>query len=117
MAGIDLSANEAGATGGQSPTIGYEFRSRWKIGSLPLLHVVRGIDPATGSRPPAIGVVAVGQVAIGVIGVGQLAVGLLAAGQVAIGALGAVGQVAAGARPWGLIQDHGPWAALACMVG
>src|SRR5260370_1139538 len=138
MAGIDLSANEAGATGGQSPTIGYEFRSRWKIGSLPLLHVVRGIDPATGSRPPAIGVVAVGQVAIGVIavgqlavggiavgqaalglgwGVGQLAVGLLAAGQVAIGALGAVGQVAAGARPWGLIQDHGPWVALAWMVG
>lgn len=139
MAGSgDLSANEAGATGGQTPTTGYEFRSRWKIGSLPLLHVVRGIDPATGARPPAIGVIAVGQVAIGIVavgqlavgaiavgqaalglgwGVGQLAVGLLAAGQVAIGALGAVGQVAAGARPWGLIQDHGPWAALAWLLG
>ena len=138
MVGVDHLANEAAATSGQPPTTGYEFRSRWKIGSLPLVHVVRGIDPATGTRPPAIGVVAVGQVAVGVIaigqlavggiavgqaalglgwGVGQLAVGLLAAGQVAAGALGAVGQVAAGARPWGLIQDHGPWAAMAWLIG
>jgi hypothetical protein len=139
MAGAELSATDGvEATVAQPPAAGYEIRSRWKIGSLPLLHVVRGIDPATGTRPPAIGVIAVGQVAIGVIavgqlavggiavgqaalglgwGIGQLAVGLLAAGQVAAGVLGAVGQVAAGARPLGLIQDHGPWAAIAWLMG
>ncbi|HEX3693801.1 MAG TPA: hypothetical protein VH374_00320 [Polyangia bacterium] len=138
MAVVDLSANDEAAPVGQGPGTGYEFRSRWKIGSLPLVHIVRGIDPATGSRPPAIGVVAIGQIAVGVVavgqlavgviavgqaalglgwGVGQLAVGLLAAGQVALGALGAVGQVATGARPLGLIEDHGPWTALAWLLG
>jgi hypothetical protein len=117
---------------------GYEYRSRLKLGSLPLVHIVRGVDPSTGTRPPAIGVIAVGQVAVGAIaigqvavggiaigqaalglgwGVGQLGVGLLAAGQVAIGALGALGQVALGARPLGLIEGHGPWAALAWLLG
>jgi len=58
------------------------------------VHVVRGVDPATGRRPPAIGIIAVGQVAIGVVAVGQLAVGLVAIGQLAIGAALGLGQVA-----------------------
>lgn len=111
----------------------YEYRSRLRIGSLPLVHIVRGVDPSTGSRPPAIGVIAIGQVAMGAVaigqlaiggiavgqaaiglgwGIGQLACGLLAAGQIAAGALGSVGQVALGAHPLGLVQDHAPWAAL-----
>jgi hypothetical protein len=116
----------------------FEYRSRLKVGGLPLVHVVRGIDPSTGSRPPAVGVIAVGQVAIGAVavgqlaigvftvgqaaiglgfGVGQLACGLLAAGQVAAGVLGSVGQVALGPHALGLVQDHAPWAALAWLVG
>ena len=116
----------------------FEYRSRLRIGGLPLVHVVRGIDPSTGARPPAIGVIAVGQVAVGAIavgqlaigvvalgqaaiglgwGVGQLACGLLAVGQVAAGMLGSVGQVALGPHALGLVQDHAPWAALAWLLG
>ena len=51
----------------------FEYRSRLKIGRLPLVHVVSGIDPSTGRRPPAIGVIAVGQVAVGIVAVGQVA--------------------------------------------
>src|SRR3954471_12854433 len=116
----------------------YEYRSRLKVGSLPLIHIVRGVDPSTGARPPAIGVIAIGQVALGVIaigqlaiggitvgqgalglgwGVGQLACGLLAGGQIAAGALGSVGQVALGPHALGLVQDAGPWAAVAWIAG
>ncbi len=115
----------------------YEYRSRLKIGSLPLIHIVRGVDPSTGSRPPAIGIIAIGQVAMGVVaigqlavggvaigqaalglgwGVGQIAIGILAAGQVAAGAIGSVGQVALGPQPLGLIEENGPWAAMAWLV-
>jgi hypothetical protein len=116
----------------------YEYRSRLRIGSLPLVHVVRGVDPSTGARPPAIGIIAVGQVAIGVVaigqlavggiaigqaalgigwGIGQLATGILAAGQVAAGALGSFGQVALGPQALGLIEENGPWAAMAWLIG
>jgi len=37
----------------------YEYRSRLKIGALPLVHIVRGVDPSTGARPPAIGIIAI----------------------------------------------------------
>lgn len=115
----------------------FEYRSRLKIGSLPLVHFVRGIDPSTGARPPAVGVIAIGQVAVGAVaigqlaiggiaigqlavglgwGVGQLACGLLAAGQVAAGAVGSVGQVALGPHPVGLVQDHAPWAMVIWLV-
>jgi hypothetical protein len=116
----------------------YEYRSRLRVGSLPLVHIVRGVDPSTGARPPAIGIIAIGQVAMGVVaigqlavggiaigqaalglgwGVGQLATGILAAGQVAAGALGSVGQVALGPQPLGLIEESGPWAAFAWLLG
>src|SRR5437764_4479280 len=110
---------------------GYEYRSRLKIGSLPLIHIVRGVDPSTGTRPPAIGIIAIGQVAMGVIAIGQLAVGGIAAGQRAIGlgwgagqiapgilaparvapgATGRIGQAALAPQPRGLMQQGGPWA-------
>jgi hypothetical protein len=116
----------------------YEYRSRLRIGSLPLIHIVRGVDPSTGARPPAIGIIAIGQVAMGVVaigqlavggiaigqaalglgwGIGQLATGILAAGQVAAGAIGSVGQVALGPQPLGLIEESGPWAAMAWLAG
>jgi hypothetical protein len=124
------SAREAGAS--------FEYRSRLRIGRLPLVHVVRGIDPSTGRRPPAVGVIAVGQVAVGVIavgqvalgaisvgqaaiglgwGIGQAACGLLAAGQVAAGLLGALGQVALGPRAIGMVHVDGVfWVALGWAV-
>lgn len=115
----------------------FEYRSRLRIGRLPLVHVVRGIDPSTGRRPAAIGVFAVGQVAVGVVaigqvaigaisigqaaialgwGVGQLAWGLLAAGQVAAGLLGSIGQVALGPGAIGMVHASGAWVAVGWLL-
>jgi hypothetical protein len=116
----------------------FEYRSRLHIRGLPLVHVVRGVDPSSGRRPPAIGVIAVGQVAIGLIaigqvafgiigigqaaiglgwGIGQLAFGLLTAGQVACGALGAIGQIAVGPAAFGMVTSTGPWVAGGWAIG
>jgi len=120
-------------TGGSGEALSFEYRSRLRIGRLPLLHVVRGIDPSTGRRPPAVGVIAVGQIAIGLVsigqvalgvisigqaaiglgwGIGQAACGLLAAGQVAAGLLGSVGQVALGPHGIGMVHFDGAWVTL-----
>ncbi|MFL5304335.1 MAG: hypothetical protein ACJ8F1_03940 [Polyangia bacterium] len=120
-----------------APSPAFEYRSRLKIGRLPLVHVVSGIDPSTGRRPPAIGVVAVGQVAVGVVaigqvaigaisigqaaialgwGIGQLAWGMLAAGQVAAGLLGSVGQVALGPGSIGMVHMGGAWVAVGWLL-
>src|SRR5580765_7633981 len=104
---------EAGATPSS-----FEYRSRLKVFGLPLVHVVRGIDPSSGRRPTAVGIIAVGQVAVGVIalgqasiglgwGIGQLAFGLLAAGQVAAGLVGAAGQLAVAPHALGMVADTG----------
>src|SRR5690348_9489392 len=74
--------------------VGFEYRSRFSLWGLPLVHVAFGSDPFSGKRRVARGVVAVGQYAVGVVAVGQVAVGLLAVGQLGAGLLGAVGQVA-----------------------
>ena len=116
----------------------FEYRSRLRIGRLPLVHVVRGIDPTTGRRPPAVGVIAVGQIAIGIVavgqvalgaisvgqaaiglgwGIGQAACGLLAAGQIAAGMLGAVGQIALGPRALGMVNFSGAWVSIGWLLG
>ena len=95
---------------------------------MPLVHVVRGIDPSSGRRPTAVGVIAVGQVAVGLVaigqvavgaislgqasiglgwGIGQLAFGMMAAGQVAAGLLGAAGQLAVAPHALGMVTDTG----------
>jgi len=116
----------------------FEYRSRLKVMGLPLVHIVRGIDPSSGRRPTAVGVVAIGQVAVGLIaigqvavgaislgqasiglgwGIGQLAFGLLAAGQVGAGLIGSVGQIAAGPHALGMATDPGLWVAVGWLVG
>jgi hypothetical protein len=118
--------------------VSFEYRSRLRVGRLPLVHVVRGIDPSTGRRPPAVGIIAVGQVAVGLIavgqvalgaisigqasiglgwGIGQAACGLVAAGQVAAGLLGSVGQVALGPHALGMVQQDGAWVAIGWLLG
>lgn len=130
---------DGAAEGGDGQTsASFEYRSRLHVGRLPLVHIVRGIDPSTGRRPPAVGVIAVGQVAVGLIavgqvalgvisvgqaaiglgwGIGQAACGLLAAGQVAAGMLGSLGQVALGPRALGMVQQDGAWVALGWLMG
>ena len=68
MTAQDLAARTDGAAAPR-----FEYRSRLSIAGLPLVHIVRGIDPSSGRRPPAVGVIAVGQVAIGLIAIGQVA--------------------------------------------
>src|SRR5262245_44455294 len=115
----------------------FEYRSRLKVFGLPLVHVVRGIDPSSGRRPTAVGIIAIGQVAVGVVaigqvavggisvgqasiglgwGIGQLAFGLLAAGQVAAGLLGAAGQLAVAPHALGMVTDTGLFVALGWLV-
>jgi RNA polymerase sigma factor (sigma-70 family) len=93
----------------------YEYRSRWTLCGLPLLHVRFGQDekgltlPAKGwiavgrsaygilfaAGATAVGLVSVGATAIGVFAVGGLGVGLLAFGGVSLG-VGAAGGCAIG---------------------
>jgi hypothetical protein len=115
----------------------FEYRSRLKVFGLPLVHVVRGIDPSSGRRPTAVGVIAVGQVAVGLIaigqvavgaislgqasiglgwGIGQLAFGMIAVGQVAAGLLGAAGQLAVAPHALGMVTDTGMFVAAGWLV-
>src|SRR5262245_13750986 len=115
----------------------FEYRSRLKVFGLPLVHVVRGIDPSSGRRPTAVGIIAIGQVAVGVIaigqvavggislgqasiglgwGIGQLAFGLLAAGQVAAGLVGAAGQLAVAPHALGMVTDTGLFVAMGWLI-
>ena len=115
----------------------FEYRSRLKVFGLPLVHVVRGIDPSSGRRPTAVGIIAVGQVAVGVVaigqvaiggislgqasiglgwGIGQLAFGMMAAGQVAAGLLGAAGQLAVAPHALGMVTDTGMFVAIGWLM-
>ena len=134
-------AGMARTDGGAEPTehapSSFEYRSRLKVFGLPLVHVVRGIDPSSGRRPTAVGIIAIGQVAVGVVaigqvavggisvgqasiglgwGIGQLAFGLLAAGQVAAGFLGAAGQLAVAPHALGMVTDTGMFVAAGWLI-
>ena len=69
-----------------------EYRSRWTLLGLPLVHVYFGI-PSRGA-PPACGWIAIGDRAIGVlVGIGQisfgfLSIGIVSTGVISIGVLG-----------------------------
>jgi len=70
----------------------YEYRSETSFMGLPLVHVVLGRHPETGSVGKAVGILAIGRIAFGVIPIGQLAIGILPIGQLAIGLVFALGQ-------------------------
>lgn len=63
----------------------WEYRSRAALFGLPLVHVCRGRDPATGRLGRARGVIAVGGRAVGLIAVGGVAYGVVAVGGIAVG--------------------------------
>jgi hypothetical protein len=64
-----------------------EFTSRARIFGIPLIHRTRGVDPQSGKRIVAKGIIAIGRTSVGVLAVGQIAVGLVAVGQMAFGLL------------------------------
>lgn len=87
--------------------LGYEYRSQAQLWGLPLVHIATGLDPRTGRRRVARGIIAIGDAAVGglaiggtafgVIAVGGLAVGLISLAGMAVGVLLAVGGMALGA--------------------
>lgn len=74
---------------------GYEYKSSRTLFGLPLIHIASGVDPATGRKRVARGIIAIGDVAKGVLAFGGVASGGLACGGVAWGVV-AVGGVTAG---------------------
>jgi hypothetical protein len=75
--------------------MGVEYRSARTLFGLPLLHIAHGVDPRTGIKRVARGIVAIGDNAVGVIALGGIARGGFAFGGVAVGVI-AVGGCAAG---------------------
>jgi len=64
-----------------------EYRSTTTLFGLPLVHIATGIDPATGRKRVAKGIVALGHIAVGVIACGGVAVGGVTLGGVSLGVL------------------------------
>lgn len=91
--------------------LGREFRSRLSLFGIPFLHIAFGLDPKTGRRRVAKGIVAMGDVAIGVfafggvaiggVAVGGVPVGLVSLGGLAVGLVLAVGGLAVGTLAFG----------------
>jgi serine/threonine protein kinase len=67
--------------------LGHEYKSKTTIFGLPLVHTATGIDPATGKKRVAKGIIAIGDVAVGVVAFGGLAMGGLALGGVTFGVI------------------------------
>jgi predicted Ser/Thr protein kinase len=72
---------------------GREYRSKRTLFGLPLIHIATGINPTTGERRVARGIIAYGDVAFGVVAVGGFATGGVAIGGAAVGviAMGGLG--------------------------
>lgn len=90
---------------------GKEFKSKATLFGIPLVHICFGIDPVTGRKKIAKGIIAIGDVAIGVFSaggcamggltMGGMSLGLFSLGGMAVGLLLAVGGCAVGGFAWG----------------
>jgi len=49
---------------GYGPRFAYEYKSKWSIGSWPLVHVCGGINPTTLQPRIAKGIIAIGDIAV-----------------------------------------------------
>ncbi len=67
--------------------LGVDYRTQATLFGLPWVHVASGVDPATGKRRVAKGILAIGGVAKGVVAIGGVAMGGLAMGGLTIGLL------------------------------
>ncbi|MFV1968907.1 MAG: serine/threonine protein kinase, partial [Pirellulaceae bacterium] len=87
--------------------LGYEYRSPRELFGWPLVHIATGIDPRTGRKRVAKGIIAIGDVAVGglfalgggavgPIAIGGCGVGLYTIGGASLGLFGALGGAAIG---------------------
>jgi len=92
-----------------------EFKSFDGVFGLPYVHYTHGINPETGKRVVARGVVAIGRLSCGILAIGHASMGLIAIGQLAIGLVFGLGQattgiVAIGQLAMGLLFGFGQFA-------
>jgi len=94
-----------------------EYKSRWTLLGLPLIHINLTLTPASpSSGPVAKGWIAIGFVVYGALfAFGGIAVGAISFGGLSVGLL-AVGALAIGAVPWGAM-GVGIWALGAVAIG
>jgi hypothetical protein len=95
----DVKTEVEGIVGKLPPDVmrrfGYEYRSKTTVFGWPLVHIATGIDPMTGRKRIAKGIIAIGDVAVGVLAWGGVAFGVIPVGGVAIG-LFSIGGMAIG---------------------
>lgn len=90
---------------------GLEYRSQTTLLGVPLVHIAYGLDPKTGRKRVARGIIALGDLAIGAFACGGVAlggvafggvsVGLVSLGGLAVGLLAAIGGLALGSFAFG----------------
>jgi hypothetical protein len=78
-----------------------EYTSYAHVFGVPVVHIVKGRNPATLKKPVARGIIAIGQRAVGVVAFGQLSFGVFAFGQAAFGLVFGLGQAATGILAFG----------------
>jgi hypothetical protein len=104
-----------------SRKLSYEYRSQATLFGWPLLHVAMGVDPATGRKRSARGIIALGNSARGVIAFGDTAVGVIACGIFGYGLVSlsvvAVGVISIGSVAVGLWWAVGGLALAPVAVG
>jgi Protein kinase domain len=104
-----------------SRKLSYEYRSKATLFGWPLVHVATGVDPTTGRRRSAKGIIAVGTAPRGVIAFGDVAVGVIACGIFGYGVISlsvvAVGIVACGSVAAGLLMAMGGMAIAPVAMG
>jgi hypothetical protein len=94
-----------------SRKLSYEYRSKITLFGWPLLHVATGVDPATGRKRSARGLIALGSSPRGLFAFGDVAVGVIACGIISCGLISisviAMGIVALGTAAVGLLFAMG----------
>jgi predicted Ser/Thr protein kinase len=90
---------------------GFEYKSKRTLFGLPLIHITGGVDPATGKRRRAKGIIAIGETAKGFVAMGGVAVGVFAFGGLALGLVPvggfALGLFSIGGFAIGLLAAYG----------
>ena len=91
--------------------MGFEYRSKATLFGLPWLHITSGINPRTGRRQMACGIIAIGDQAKGVVAFGGVAIGVFAFGGVGVGVVSfsglALGLISIGGFAAGLAVAYG----------
>jgi len=122
----DVKTEVEGIVGKLPPDVlrrfGYEYRSKTTVFGWPLIHIASGIDPATGRKRIAKGIIAIGDMAIGGLAFGGCSIGIFSIGGMALGVFsfggmaiallvalggGAIGGLAVGGGAIGVIAIGG----------